>query len=270
MEIRSLQVRTALMRSGLGGEVVDRGGYIVARTPANPTYRWGNYLVFPAPPGPGDLARWCDLFAAELGDIPGVVHQAFAWDGVDGDRGDIAPFREAGFDDWRCVTLSTETPPAARAVDAELRSLETDADWERLLELATVQNDAEPDDQREDADAHHLFMTRYNADRRRWVANGNARWFGAFRDGRLVSSLGLIVGGGLGRYQSVDTHPEHRRQGLGGALIAHAGREAIASMGARSLVIVAEEDADAYRLYTALGFTTTELCPQMERFPRHP
>lgn len=30
----------------------------VVRSPANPTFWWGNFLLMPAPPAPGDLPGW--------------------------------------------------------------------------------------------------------------------------------------------------------------------------------------------------------------------
>jgi hypothetical protein len=36
------------------GEIIDRGAYIVVRTPYNPTIYWGNFLLFEKSPAEGD------------------------------------------------------------------------------------------------------------------------------------------------------------------------------------------------------------------------
>ena len=50
MNIQSLGYRTDLFFPRFDGEVTDRGDYIVIRTPSNPTYHWGNFLLFNQPP----------------------------------------------------------------------------------------------------------------------------------------------------------------------------------------------------------------------------
>ena len=92
MQVRSLGYRTDLMFHRFEGDVTDRGRYLVIRTPSNPTYRWGNFLLFDAPPGPGDFEQWTALFEQEVGKPPEVTHKVFGWDAVGDVRGEVAPF----------------------------------------------------------------------------------------------------------------------------------------------------------------------------------
>ena len=46
--------RTDLHLIRLHGVVDEEDGLISARTPTNPTYRWGNFLLLPAPPQASD------------------------------------------------------------------------------------------------------------------------------------------------------------------------------------------------------------------------
>ena len=51
MQIESLAFRTDLALLEIGGsDVEDHGSHIAVRTPHNPTYWWGNFLLFPAAP----------------------------------------------------------------------------------------------------------------------------------------------------------------------------------------------------------------------------
>ena len=94
---------------------------------------------------------------------------------------------------------------------------------------------------------------------RRVVEGGAGVWVGSFDDGRLVSQLGLLrAGRGLARYQDVETHPDFRRRGLAGALVGFAGELMLTSPDVSTLVMVADPDDDAFRLYRSLGFAETE------------
>lgn len=55
MQPTSLGYRTDLIFHRFEGEVTDRGHYLVIHTPSNPSYRWGNLLIFDAPPEAGIL-----------------------------------------------------------------------------------------------------------------------------------------------------------------------------------------------------------------------
>ena len=64
--IESLGRRTDLAFSRFAGEVQDHGDFLVLRTPSNPTYHWGNYLLFRSAPRSGDYQRWTALFEREF------------------------------------------------------------------------------------------------------------------------------------------------------------------------------------------------------------
>ena len=103
-----------------------------------------------------------------------------------------------------------------------------------------------------------------------WVAYsaGHGSWFGAFTDGRLVAQLGICSAGrGIARYQSVETHPAARGQGLAGTLVYEAGRHAMAELAASTLVIVAESGHQAERVYRSVGFEASEDAVSFERPP---
>src|SRR6202012_2839935 len=64
-----------------------RDGYLVVRSPTNPTHYWGNLLVFDEAPAPGEGERWEALFADDFADEPRVAHRPFTWDRTDDFRG---------------------------------------------------------------------------------------------------------------------------------------------------------------------------------------
>ena len=110
------------------------------------------------------------------------------------------------------------------------------------------------------------FARQKNTQERRLVDAGRGTRFGAFVDGRLVSTAGIFVTEeGLARFQSVETHPEHRRRGLASAVVHGAGRHALDHLGVRTLVIVADTDGEAIGVYRRLGFEDLERQLMMER-----
>ena len=97
---------------------------------------------------------------------------------------------------------------------------------------------------------------------------GHGAWFGAFVDGRLLSQMGLVAASpGLARFQSVETHPDARGQGLAGTLVDHVSRYGFGELGATTLVMVADPDYSAIRLYRSVGFSDGESQLQAEKPP---
>lgn len=110
VDVISLGYRTDLMVRVLeGSEVVDHFGYVTVRTPANPDFWWGNFLLLPARAAQGEAGQWLSLFTAEF---PAAAHVALGLD-ITGDTGtDLADFVAAGLDVQRETVL---TAPALGA-----------------------------------------------------------------------------------------------------------------------------------------------------------
>jgi hypothetical protein len=70
MHIKSLGYRTDLIFASFDGEIFDRGDYQVIRSPTNPTFYWGNFLLFPQPPQEGDHEKWRERFVQQIGALP--------------------------------------------------------------------------------------------------------------------------------------------------------------------------------------------------------
>ena len=70
-----------------------------------------------------------------------------------------------------------------------------------------------------------------------------------------MAGLGIFrTGEGLARFQSVKTHPDHRGRGICGTLVHRASQDAFASLGAETLVMVADPIDTAIRVYRSVGF----------------
>lgn len=251
MQVRSLALRSSLMVHRLYGLVEDSGGRLVLRSPSVPDYWYGNCLAMPAPPREGDFERWMRLFAAELPAYEGG-HRVFLVDSPEGDPGESAPFLAAGFTLNVMDVLATDKPRAPELLSDRypLRPLSSDGDWAELV-LATLEaNASSPGYDRG-------YVQRKTAAFRRAVERGEGAWWAAWDGGRMAGNAGLFWGGGLARFQDVETRPEYRRQGVCRSVIHAACSAARAALGDIRFVIV-PADASARRIYESLGFAYRE------------
>jgi GNAT superfamily N-acetyltransferase len=232
----------------LTGSVIDeRDDHLVVRTPANPLYHWGNFILVTDETSTGDAQRWLDVFEREF---PDAAHRSIGLVGVLADESvwtdlDLA----VEHDD----VLATDTCPEPTPVpDGYLVKQIADAvEWEqsnglRIAEFAS-------DDNREAQFERNTTEARIEMSQA-----GSVAWFGAFHGDQLAAELGIVdCGSGVARYQAVVTDAGHRRRGLAGHLLGVAAEWA-RERGARTWVIVADPDADAGRLYRARGFSPAD------------
>ncbi|MEX2541714.1 MAG: GNAT family N-acetyltransferase [Trueperaceae bacterium] len=246
--------------------MTDRGAYLLIRTPSNPNYHWGNMLMFPGPPGPGDYERWEELFRSELGNPP---HRVYGWDkerevaggGCGGEAsgpapvGAIEPFLAAGFRVEQTVVLTaTEVhdPPSINR-EAVVRPLKSDADWQAALELGVLCRDF-----RYGEEGYRTYLAPKMKTYRRMQDAGLGSWFGAFWGEKLVADMGVFAEAGIARFQSVKTHPDFRRRGICGTSVAEVARYALGELGASQLVMLADPGYQAARIYESVGFVPRE------------
>lgn len=263
MDVQSLAFRTDLAILRLAGaEIEDRGSRLVVRSRANPAYYWGNFYLLDRPPAAHEVDA---LVAAYDADFPDARHRAFGVDGTGDQREALAPLTAAGLaaDVGTVMTATTVRPPPRPDTGAVYRRFESDDDWaQRVAVSVAVNTDHDPETYRE-------FATR-KAEHDRGVCDaGRGAWWGAFLDGRLASVMGLVdCGDNLARYQSVETHPDLRGRGYAGTLVHRVAQYGFAEMGARTLVMVADPDYLAIRIYRSVGFDDTEIQTQLQQRDR--
>jgi GNAT superfamily N-acetyltransferase len=262
MDVSSLGLATDLMLLRLGdSSIEDRGDHLIARTPDNPDYWWGNFIALPTPPPAADVPAWLQVFAEQF---PDASHRTFAIDRAGPPEDWTPPWQEAGLRYTGTTALVADAlhePPRPNR-QATYRPLSSEADWDALVELRCANNEDLP------PDSYRTFTLSAVRGVRRMVDGGHGQWFGAFLDTGLVSTMGLFTdGAGVARYQSVDTHPQARRQGLAGTLAHHVGLWGLGELGARRLVIVAETHAEAISVYRSIGFVDAEPAHQLEQPP---
>jgi ribosomal protein S18 acetylase RimI-like enzyme len=254
---------------------VGRGdGYLVVRSPGNPTFWFGNFLVFDDPPGPGDGARWERLFEREFADEPRVRHRTVRWDRTDGEAdASIDEFTGRGYDLESVVGLVAEpgelvAHPRANQ-EVEIRPLDPTTGgqdeplWASVVEIQVAGRGAEmrEDDYRE-------FSDTRQAELRALFQTGRGAWYVALTPaGEVAASCGVVATGDRGRFQAVETAEHHRRRGICSRLVVDAAAHAAAAHSLRSLVIAADADYHALGLYESLGFGRRERISSLCRRP---
>ena len=277
----SLGWRTDLIFARFDAEVIARPEYLLVRTPHNPNFWWGNFLLFDRAPVEGDAATWLANFEAEIASRqPDSRHVAFGIDTSD-------PFEmpadllRAGFTRDADTVLTMQrtqlrTPALPLPLPAGFRvatlELPLHADAAAELQVASDEGEHLP------LDDYRMYrarqMQRYAAMQRA----GLGHWFGVFaatdRGEQLVADCGLfrdgLGAGALGRFQHVETHPQFRRRGLCRALLHAVCLHGFELMGLRELVIVADPDDVAIGLYESLGFVRGANTWHLQRRPDAP
>jgi ribosomal protein S18 acetylase RimI-like enzyme len=272
MHLKSLGFQTEVLLRRFEGEVIDRPDYLVLRTPKNPSYRWGNFLIFQDPPRKGDLEKWKSIFAKEIGTPPNYPHFLFGWDTVDGEAGDTREFLEAGFELVKTVVMTARTVNSPPKINNEctIRTFQAN-DWQAWIQLKRDQNAAEfPGERESDDEGFYEYLERKASEYQRMIEASLGHWFGAFVDNQLAASLGLFVWNGLGRFQVVDTHPNFRRRGLAGTLVYHAAQKGFSEMGVKTLVMCADPGYVAVKIYESIGFKIVEQQTVLQWHPKSP
>ena len=240
-----------------GALVTEYDDCLVVRTPANPNFYWGNFLLLPHAPQNDELAHWMDRFDQEITRVqPASQHVALGINGPP--AGETLPtWVAAGFE--LIPTAVLELHPGQ--LRHPLRAARGDVQVRRL-NLATELEDAVA---LQCADADDFEPANYERHRRaqmqryaRMAEAGEALWFGVWCDGVLAADCGLMRDatgpGALGRFQHVSTHPLWRRRGLCSTLVHEVSRHGFEQWGLARTLMCADPEDVAIAIYESLGF----------------
>ena len=252
-----------------------RGEYLLIRSPSNPTFYWGNLLLFDEAPREGDGERWEALFEREFADEPRVRHHSFAWDLAHGEAGAAREeFVERGYELDESIGLVADAsqvlPHPRENRDVAVRALDpaVGADeglWEAVLELQVAGRQ-----EGHDEESFRDFARPRLEDRRALFRLGRGAWYVALdpASSAVAASCGIVVTEGRGRFQVVDTALAFRRRGICSRLVVEAARHSAEAHGAERFVIVADLGYHALGLYESLGFERREHVVGVCRWPR--
>ena len=267
-KLRSLGFETDLFLARIGGEVHWRDRYVVVSTPSNPDFWWGNFLIYPEPPEESSAnddgeGSWLADHRRELSHAGATL---LAWDRPDGARGAAEAFARAGFeiDESSILTACRGEIDEPRIWNDDVRvaPLASDRDWAAAMRAQTNAFAARRSGSLDDL---ARFVERQHAIYRAMQERGTGRWWGAWIGPELAGSLGLVRVArdgeerpSLGRFQLVGVDPRFGRQGVCSRLVHDVAKRALEEEGLSTLVMAADANYHAARVYEAVGFRRTE------------
>ena len=241
-----------------GSVLEEHDGHVVVRSPQNPEFHWGNFVLVTEEDAVDDSERWLTTFRAAFPraewvaiGLPRMPESGDAWaaHGLELERDDV-------------LTTGTVPPATPLPEGYAVRRL-TGQDWDQALARSVALNDATDE---QDPTSFLRFAERQVRTRQELSRRDVGAWFGAFADGTLVADLGIVRCGSTARYQDVSTDEGHRRRGLASHLLGVAARWAAAG-GCDRWVIVTGATNPAGRVYRRLGFEPDSGTVQAYRKP---
>ena len=248
MSARNLGFITDSIFHRLNGIIEEKDRYTVIRTPSNPGYFWGNLLYFEKAPTEGCFELWLECFREEFGEDCG--HVTFAWN--EDIKGSIEPFIKVGFEWDETVVLKLAKPIFEFQMNetVDVRPITTDKEWQAVVDLQIHMSEQEKTPE------FIEFKEKAFASMRSIQEQGYGAWWGAFLDGKLVGDMGLFFDfeTKVGRFQSVETHPDYQNQRICKTILKSVMTDAIEDKGISDLVIVTEPSNHALNIYRSCGF----------------
>lgn len=228
-----------------GGQIAEHPEHLVIRTPTNPLYHWGNFVLVTELDLADRPERCVALFEAAF--------PTASWTAIGLPRMPIEPA------DWQRLGLGIETSealtlhgrprPAPLPPGYTARQLGA-ADWAASAALAVRENDRTA---QFPAHTYADFAQQQAGVQAELTNRGSGAWFGAFAGAQLVADLGILNCGRRARFRSVGTDFAHRGRGLASHLLGLAADWALAQ-GCTELVILTETSNAAGRVYRRAGF----------------
>ncbi len=250
MILQSPGFRSQLIFTAFDGKSEDYGDHWAIHTLSNPNFFWGNLLIFDRPPKRGDFKKWTESFHKEFTD-PRIYHITLAWDSPTGEVGDTSEFIENGFrlESTAVLSATSVVKPPKLNEQLQVKVISSSDDWEDMIQIQM-------------ASAHdHLSLSEWESFYRKQATRyqemekaGFGHWYGGFFEGKLVSGLGIFHRNGLGRFQTVSTHPDFQRRGFCQTLVYLSSLKALNSGHVEELVMCADPDYHAIKIYESVGF----------------
>ena len=263
MHVTSLGFRTDLALLTASGSVVeDRGTHLVVRSPDNPSYFWGNFLLLAQPPSPAASARWS---APSTPSSPLADHVSIGIDTADLTDDARAAFEAAGMTVDVATVLTASDAAGARARSRPRSgALEGDDEWEAPR---PAQPAALPADLRGGVHGVRAPEERPGAAPRRRRSRPALRRLRR-RRARLAPPASSSPRTGSRASRASRPTPSTAARGWPRPSSTRPGQHALDQLGVRTLVIVADTDGEAIGIYRRLGFADTERQLMLEKRQR--
>ena len=220
-------------------------GYTIVEVPTRRDFWYGHALILDREPAPEDRAAWIARHAEHFRGID-VRRHTIVWEVVgERERGpELGPNVRGEIQ--RSIVFARRMPYGT-TVDARVRPLASDADWDAAAALSALE-DAEASPEMRDFGHWRFGIVRSDA------ANGRMRMWGIWDGDELAAFAGIYASPTLARFTTPVTRAAYRGRGLFRALCATAVDATLRTYPQATVVICASAGDAPERIYRRLGF----------------
>jgi hypothetical protein len=255
MDLKSIALKTNLILDNCFASIIEHDEYLVVRSKNRPEYIWGNYLIMKSSPKKGDYKNWINLFEKEFGTKNEKGFVAITFDTLDGSNSYFEDFRADGFDiqiSKILIAKEVNLPPKMNS-GIEIRPFSSESDWERYIDIHFTPNWGYGSDSEQ-----KRFLKEEMNNFKKFTLQKNAKRFGAFLNGEMIAELGVYWKDGIARFNNVATHRNYRRIGACNTLVYHVSCFLLEKADIHTLVMEADEDYHAAKIYESVGFKPSQ------------
>lgn len=243
--------------------IYPKNEYVVVKTPRNPKYISANFLLFKNAPNPDDIELWPRLFQKEFLNNPNIKHIKLVWDDITINENVIDGFLKNNFELEHYRSLIATGLLTADKINQNIcvRIL-NENDWEEVVQDQMLFRPTELSE-----DYYREFSKQLMDDYRSIILLNKSIWFGAYIGSQMIGSVGLLWSNTMVAFQRVLIKPEFRMHGACKTMLHYVAAWISNSLKDRTLVILAEKDSIAEKIYTNLGFKVKEELLAFYRYP---
>jgi hypothetical protein len=220
-------------------------GYTLVEVPTRRDFWYGHVLILDREPARQDQATWIAQHAEHFRGIE-VRRHTIVWEVLgERERGPALGPNVRG-EIQRSIVFVRRTAYGV-AVDARVRPIESDADWDAAAALSALE-DAGASPEMRDFGHWRFGIVRSDA------ANGRMRMWGIWDGDELAAYAGIYASPTLARFTTPVTRAAYRGRGLFRALCATAVDATLRTYPQATVVICASAGEAPERIYRRLGF----------------
>ncbi len=259
-DINCMGLRTNLIYDQFFSQIKETPDYIAVKTPARPSYFWGNYLILKQAPQSGELEQIENWLEAEIGPKTENGFAAMTYPASDANQPLPTEFLKVGYTAERHKILCAQSLVRPRQFNDELEVKPfTDSDWAHYSDIHFTPNWGYGSDSQQIE-----FLNEEAQAFRRLVASGQAQRFGVFVDQQMIAELGVYWQADLARFHNVGTHRDFRRQGACSTLVYSVAKQMLSKPDLKTLVMEADADYHAAAIYESIGFEAKQYRIELE------
>lgn len=235
--------------------------FIVYKTPMRPDYWWGAYLVSREAVTSQNALTVSREWDKRLGALTDIKKKIIQWEISIGDltTGATEITESVAVVNINSVLVANATTAATAAERAPaamsgvvIEEVLTELDRSAVLDMTLADLDDDPE-----SPATASFLRWKHEQFFEGVQRGGCGWWMLKVNGEPVANCGLFCDGETARFREVTTHPKWRRQGYARQLCQWVLAKCFQDSAIRQVVIVAEQNSSAERIYKSIGFVPT-------------